>query len=795
MPFRRPNIPARLLPYLMAGAACLALAGFAGYDLYRERAIAIRDDERSTANLARLLEDVVRQNFRRVERAVSEGSARVAAVPEASRAGQAELQQRLTELVAGDGMVRGFMLLDAQGRMQLATGTETQPPGAASAARACAPLRSAAESPRSAAAGGVLGIGRVEQDATGRWRWPVGRCLVGPSGAVQGTLVAFIDLDRLQASFAAVDTGTDGFVTLFHTQGWLLLTAPNNPKLFERNWADKPMFTEHLPRAATGTVQQVVVRDNIERIYSYRALPNYPLVVSVGVSLTDALAEWRARVRWDSMLLGAVACALLGAAVLQSRQQVRREADQRALADASTQTQAIIDHVADGIVTFDTAGQVESINHAAESIFGFTAAQLRGQPVTLIVPGLLDAAPAATDADADADQRSDAQGRHRDGRLFPVEIAVTQTRRAGALLSVALVRDVTVARHAQNLLAQARERTERSERFLREITDNVPQRIAYLDTELRYHFVNQAQLDHLGLPREAILGHTRHELTGAPVTAPIRAAIDKVLRGEPAQFDLIEPSDDGDVIFEARLVADQAADGTVQGFYLAATDETLHHRQQRRIALALAERETLLREVYHRVKNNLQVVQSLLSLQRRSLPDGAARSALDDSVRRVRAMALVHEKLYQTKTLSSVPLREYVADLLQQIFEGTGEPNRSITWHAEVDAVEASLDVSVTFGLLVTELVSNSLKHAFADSAEGEIRLTLKREGLHLRLRVADNGVGLPAGFSIDQTRSMGLQLAASLAGQLGGTLQVGGSADPQRARGAEFVADLPRLG
>ena len=372
---------------------------------------------------------------------------------------------------------------------------------------------------------------------------------------------------------------------------------------------------------------------------------------------------------------------------------------------------------------------------------------------------------------------------------------MTQTRRAGALLSVALVRDVTEARHAQNLLAQARERTERSERFLREITDNVPLRIAYLDTELRYHFVNQAQLDHLGLPREAILGHTRQELTGAPVTASIRAAIDKVLRGEPAQFDLIEPSDDGDVIFEARLVADQAADGTVQGFYLAATDETLHHRQQRRIALALAERETLLREVYHRVKNNLQVVQSLLSLQRRSLPDGAARSALDDSVRRVRAMALVHEKLYQTKTLSSVPLREYVADLLQQIFEGTGEPNRSITWHAEVDAVEASLDVSVTFGLLVTELVSNSLKHAFADSAGGEIRLTLKREGLHLRLRVADNGVGLPAGFSIDQTRSMGLQLAASLAGQLGGTLQVGGSADPQRARGAEFVADLPRLG
>ena len=789
MPLRRPKFPARHLPHLIAGATCLALAAFAGYDLYRERINATLDEKRSTANLARLLEDVVRQNLRRIDRTVSEGSARVAAVAEADRARHAELQQQLAALAAGDEMVRGFMLLDAQGRRLFATSAEAKPPSDASAARACTAPHSAAETSRVAV--GLLGIGRAEQDAAGRWLWPVGRCLVGPSGVVQGTLVAFIDPDRLQASFAAIDTGANGFVTLFHTQGWLLLTTPRNPKLFERNWVDAPMFTEHLPRAAVGTVQQVVVRDKTERIYSYRALPEYPLVVSVGVSLTDALAEWRARVLWDALLFAAVAFALLGAATLQSRQQVRREADQRALADASKQTQAIIDHAADGIVTFDAQGKVESINHAGESIFGFSAAQLRGQRVTLIVPSLLDAAASTS---ADADPRSDAQGRHSDGRLFPIEIAVTQTRRAEAVFSIALVRDVTEARHSQSLLAQARERTERSERFLRDITDNVPLRIAYADAERRYRFVNQAQVDHLGLPREAILGRTRQEL-GLPVNAAMRAAVDQVLRGEPAFFEFVESGAEGDMIFESRLVPDLAPGGAVQGFYVASNDVTLRQRQQQRIELALAERETLLREVYHRVKNNLQLVQSLLSLQRRTLPDGAARSALDDSVRRVRAMALVHEKLYQTKTLSSVPLPEYVSDLLQQVFEGASVPNRNITWHAEVDAVEASLDVSVTFGLLVTELVSNSLKHAFADAARGEIRLTLKREGPHLRLRVADNGIGLPAGFTLDQTDSMGLQLAASLAGQLGGTLKLGSGCEQPPATGAEFVADLPRLG
>lgn len=214
--------------------------------------------------------------------------------------------------------------------------------------------------------------------------------------------------------------------------------------------------------------------------------------------------------------------------------------------------------------------------------------------------------------------------------------------------------------------------------------------------------------------------------------------------------------------------------------------EALVQRQQERLTQALDEKETLLKEVYHRVKNNLQVVQSLLALQRRSVPEGVARTALDDSVQRVRAIALVHEKLYQSGSLASVSLPDYTRDLLFQIGEVAGQ--RHIVLRTDIEVAHAGLDGAIPFGLLVAELVGNAFKHAFRGRAEGEIHVELKPGAAGAELSVADDGVGLPAGFSLDGRATMGLQLAASLARQLGGELQV------HSDHGTRFSAILKRL-
>ncbi|MCR5885093.1 PAS domain S-box protein [Rhizobacter sp. J219] len=217
--------------------------------------------------------------------------------------------------------------------------------------------------------------------------------------------------------------------------------------------------------------------------------------------------------------------------------------------------------------------------------------------------------------------------------------------------------------------------------------------------------------------------------------------------------------------------------------------EALVHRQQERLTHALDEKETLLKEVYHRVKNNLQVVQSLLALQRRSVPEGPARAALDDSVQRVRAIALVHEKLYQSGSLASVSLPEYTRDLLFQIGEVAGQ--RHIVLRADIEVAHAGLDGAIPFGLLVAELVGNAYKHGFRGRSEGEIHVVLRPGPEGAQLSVSDDGVGLPPGFTLDagpERRTMGLQLAASLARQLGGELQV------HSDHGTCFSAILKRL-
>ena len=201
-------------------------------------------------------------------------------------------------------------------------------------------------------------------------------------------------------------------------------------------------------------------------------------------------------------------------------------------------------------------------------------------------------------------------------------------------------------------------------------------------------------------------------------------------------------------------------------------DVTARQRAEEALRASLDEKIALLKEVHHRVKNNLQIVSSLLSLQAAQVQNPLVVGALQDTQNRVRSMALIHETLYRSENLARVNFPVYVENLCAHLFGAFGVDPARVQLISRVAGVALELDEAVPCGLIINELVSNALKHAFPAGRAGQITLELLAEADGQRtLRVADNGVGLPAGLDPGQIETLGLKLVINLADQLNGTL------------------------
>ncbi len=197
---------------------------------------------------------------------------------------------------------------------------------------------------------------------------------------------------------------------------------------------------------------------------------------------------------------------------------------------------------------------------------------------------------------------------------------------------------------------------------------------------------------------------------------------------------------------------------------------------QGQLQRSLDEKTVLLKEVHHRVKNNLQVVCSLLSMQIDTMADGSvAMAPLKEAHSRVVAMSLVHEYIYRSDTLADLDFSAYVTGLSERLFDVYCIDPSRIGLALEVEAINLTITDAIPCGLILNELVSNALKYAFPGDRTGVIRVSFARIGNEdVELTVADNGVGLPAGFSIEESPSLGLQVVRTLTRQLGAMLSVG---------------------
>lgn len=196
-------------------------------------------------------------------------------------------------------------------------------------------------------------------------------------------------------------------------------------------------------------------------------------------------------------------------------------------------------------------------------------------------------------------------------------------------------------------------------------------------------------------------------------------------------------------------------------------------RSEHAVRASLKEKEVLLKEIHHRVKNNLQVISSLLNLQAH-LADPGPREMFSETQNRVLSIALVHEKLYRSDYLSHVNFTEYLSALVDSLFYSYDGAARGIGRTLDVGSVQLPIDMAIPCGLIVNELVTNSLKHAFPSGRTGTLNVALQERGAAgVELLVRDDGIGLPKDLNPRQTRSLGLDLVFTFAEQLQATVEV----------------------
>ena len=413
-------------------------------------------------------------------------------------------------------------------------------------------------------------------------------------------------------------------------------------------------------------------------------------------------------------------------------------------------------------------GNFEHVNHAFAQMHGYSVEEMIGQSVaSSYAPAWRERLPAILrEVTEKGSLRFEAEHVKRDGSVFPVIVDTTIVNdpagrpayRAGYL------QDITEQRRAEENLRA-------SEAKANAILDAIPDLVFRVTGEGVYLDYRAPRTEELVVPGDQIVGRNLRELLPPALADEALARIRQTLdTGSVVQWEYRLDLPDahlGTQDFEARI-APNGADEVI----VIVRNVTAARLAERSILASLREKEVLLQEVHHRVKNNLQVVQSLLGLQQRCLSDATARAAIQDTARRVQAMALVHEKLYQSGDLSAISLPHYAGDLLAQIGEAHAAGRRGIQLRADIAELRTGLDNAVPFGLLLTELVSNSMKHAFTGRPGGEIWVRLTRQADGDLLIVADNGVGFAPGFELGAQRvSMGLQLACGLARQLGGEL------------------------
>jgi PAS domain S-box-containing protein len=435
-----------------------------------------------------------------------------------------------------------------------------------------------------------------------------------------------------------------------------------------------------------------------------------------------------------------------------------------ALRRSEREKTAILQAIGEMVALQDREGRVIWANRTAAESVGNTLSDLEGRHCFEIWHGLEHRCPGCPiESTFETGVMNEGEITSPDGRSWRLR-GYPVTDEAGHVIGVVEVgRDITVER---KMLVAIKE----SEQRFRVLFEQAADSIFVHDLGGTILDANAAACASLGYNKEELLTKHVHDID-LSVEAP--ASQEDLWNRLPVTFESMQVRKDGCTFpVEVRLSPIQIAGRPL--ILGVARDITERKQAENEIASALREKELLLREIHHRVKNNLAVVSSLLSLQGHYMSSGFPTGVLDEIRNRIRSMALAHELLYQSENLSQLNAVEYLGNLTDHLFATYAGVGGNVRLEKEIGPIRLNLDSVIPLGLLVTELVSNSMKHAFHGISDGKVRVSFnKTDDGRLELIVNDNGIGIPDTVDFTKPASMGLELVSTFVENLDGELEV----------------------
>ncbi len=414
--------------------------------------------------------------------------------------------------------------------------------------------------------------------------------------------------------------------------------------------------------------------------------------------------------------------------------------------------------------------EILAVNEAMASHYGFSEEELLGMSLIDIrpseeVPALLES---FSDLEGGLLHRKTWKHWKKDGTVIAVDVTSSGTIHQGRDARIVLCSDVTERERTEKALADSEER-------FRSAFHTSPDSVNLNRLEDgTYEDINQGFTRISGYTREEVIGKTSLEIDIWVDPNDRKKLLEELgSRGEVENLEAKFRMKDGTIV-NGLMSAKVMLVGGVPHILSITRDITRLKEAEESVRASLREKEVLLKEVHHRVKNNLQVISGLLNLQAHHIDDPLGKEVYKESQNRVITMALIHEELYQKKDLSQVNFPEYLKNLAENLFASYGLDKDRVNLDVEAEDAQMVIDTAIPCGLIVNELVTNSLKHAFPGDRKGSIRITFRTTGnKKYYLSVADTGVGLPKEMDFESTKTLGLKLVSVLAEQLGSRLEL----------------------